>query len=164
MGTLLSFSILASAALPQAPPNESSWCLTPGSFVRELAPASDVHIQFVSRAAISEAEQLLSSRSFVRLNRTDFRRMLKAGSEAAHDRYLYLARGGIMAPVELSDTELPDYVERVSFFPSEGLAPGTLLIASLMTSEGPQRPRNMPLLISSPHAVSDIAMFCIGGR
>ena len=133
-------------------------------FVRALDESVGVHVQFLSRRALPQARRMLSRRAILRLDSAAYRRMLRDGSEPAPARYFYLVRSGVMAPVELSDAQIPAYAEEAAYHPHDDLIPGSVLIASVMTSENRQRPKNYPLLIASERPISRVSTLCMGGR
>lgn len=162
LGILL--ALVLTTPMAARPSSSTSWCSAPRPFVRALDESVGVHVQFLSRQALPRARRMLSRRAIVRLDSAAYRRMLRDGSEPAPARYFYLVRSGVMAPVELSDAQIPAYAEEAAYHPHDDLRPGSVLIASVMTSENRQQPRNYPLLIASERPISRVSTLCMGGR
>lgn len=147
-------------------PGQASWCSpprpTPGVSV---APSrDDVEFTFVSRDRLAEALHRLSRRPIIALNGRDFRRFARNGALPTPGKHLYLARAGVMAPIDLPEQETAEYAEGASYYASVSTSRSVLNIASLMTSSSQQAPRNYAILVSSSTPVTDVVVGCIGGR
>jgi hypothetical protein len=78
--------------------------------------------------------------------------------------HIYLARGGVMAPIGQSKGQLSKQAAMASFSAYEAASPQTLQVVSLITSEERQVPYDYPVFVISPKIVKKISAVCIGGR
>ena len=143
---------------------QAEWCTSPGPFVREFRQRPEIRVQQVAAQRVRAAYDALAKRPLIAIDRPTFIRMAGEGAERPEQRYLYLARAGIMAPPAFKAAELHQEASSASFDVYEGLSPSDIQIVSLITSEVPQRARNIPVLIASPTEVKTAAARCLGGR
>lgn len=143
---------------------EASWCSSPRPYVRPAPYFRDARVQLVSSQTVPRAMRMLAMRTIVPIDRMTYRRLLSRHSRPAGGRYFYLIRGGVMAPISMSDAQLPAYAQEAAYAVHEDFAPHSVRIVSLITSETRQGPRNYPLLIASTRRITSASTFCIGGR
>lgn len=141
-----------------------SWCSAPKPFVRQFKELPDVRIQNVTEQMIKSAYGMVRGRRLVSLDATTYAKLLGAGAETPTERHLYLMRAGMMAPAGLSTSQLAQHAQMTNFSAYEGASPGSLQIVSLMTSERPQQPTSIPVLVAAPAAITEVSATCIGGR
>lgn len=141
-----------------------AWCSSPQPFVREFKHRPDVRIQHLSRHAVATAKRKLARRSIVSVDRNTYLSLVQSGLGVPDKRHLYLVRGGVMAPPNLSDRELYEHARLASYSAYEGSQPHTIQIVSLITSEKPQQSRNVPVLISTSSGFTKASAACLGGR
>jgi hypothetical protein len=107
---------------------------------------------------------MLSDRTLVSLDAATYTKLSGNRAEVPTERYLYLVRAGVMASPDFSISELGQHAQKAHFSAYEGFSRGSLQIVALITSERPQRPRNIPVLVASPSAITEVSATCIGGR
>ncbi len=154
----------AGSAAANAESSADNWCLTAPPRVRVSNPREDVNVRLIAETALSEAMHRLFGRTIVPIDAAAYRRMERYNHQPARGMHLYVARSGVMTPIDLPRLEFDGYAAQASYHASEAHRGDWIHLTSLMTSETRQAPRNFALLIESARPIREVLVYCIGGR